>query len=75
MYCTQDEKKGFSAMHLVFGFGALLHPSKMFSREPSWIACAAPDHALSFRHRMGFATLETLEPLSEQLHTCHRSPS
>jgi hypothetical protein len=57
---------------LLFGFGALLHPSKIFDREPECIACAAPEHALSFRHRLGFATLE---PLNEQQPQQHRSPS
>ena len=57
---------------LLFGFGALLHPSKIFDREPECIACAAPEHALSFRHRLGFATLE---PLHEQQPQQHRSPS
>ena len=60
---------------LLFGFGALLHPSKMFDRQPKWTACVAPEHALTFRHRMGFATLE---PLGKQRPTGideHRSPA
>jgi cation transport regulator ChaC len=59
---------------LLFGFGALLHPSKMFDRQPEWTPCYAPEHALCFRHRMGFATLEKLryDPLGTRL---HRSPA
>ena len=45
---------------LVFGFGALLHPSKVPPREPRWFACRAPDYAMAFQHDAGFGTLVPL---------------
>lgn len=60
---------------LLFGYGALLHPSKIFDRQPAWTPACAPKHALSFRHRMGFGTLEPLGENSDSDGTSqHRSP-
>ena len=56
-------------MTLLFGFGALLHPSKL-TREPDFVACKAPNHRLAFSHKLGFATLEPLDsatPLTEHV--------
>ena len=42
---------------LVFGFGALLHPSKVPARQPEWWVCTAPEYQMEFSHRAGYATL------------------
>ena len=46
---------------LLFGFGALLHPSKTFPRSPECVVVRAPSHRLSFAHQLGYATLEPLD--------------
>jgi hypothetical protein len=46
-------------IRLLFGFGALLHPSKISSAAP-WAAAFAPGHRLAFQHQVGFATLEPM---------------
>jgi hypothetical protein len=57
----------------LFGFGALLHPSKVPTRSPAWEACIALDHAMSFSHNGGYASLVDLQQ-QEQEALPHTSP-
>jgi hypothetical protein len=59
---------------LIFGFGALLHPSKLPSPEPPWLACRAPKHTVAFCHRNGYASLKPLEDVSD-VPLAHTSPT
>lgn len=59
---------------LVFGFGALMHPSKVPTRPLEWLPCRALDHAMEFSHNQGFATLIPVDDTPSVDRPRHQSP-